>query len=142
MNLPAYCGGRKRHKRSPPPGLSLLQNTADPASWLTRRLLKKSLYLAAKRKRIKVRIAKQAARLPIPKSPCFRRYFEFQGIDCPAPYIEEPRAIIARPKIAYTVLTGMVPLASFTDAREAELSCISLRADYPSAHFITLKLIP
>lgn len=141
MDLPRYCGGKRRHKRSPSPSFVSLQNSPAKVLAPKIRALAQSLAREKLAKGLKVKNLKQPKRIPLPSEPCTRRALECMGLDhCGFNFIEPPH-LFSPHKHAYEIRTGLIPLLTVSDAREAELICIALRAyGFPQSHFVQVEV--
>jgi hypothetical protein len=66
---------------------------------------------------------------PLAVQPCTRRLLEFTGHHCPfIPFIGEPELIVSKPKTVFEVTDYILPIATFTSAREAQILAATLTA--------------
>ena len=118
-----------------------IHGNPDPLNWLKIRQLHNSLKIAAKARRFKNKVFKQAVATK-DVAACQRRFLESIGIPCTdLPYEASPILICRPDKFIYELRISFLPFCSFTDAKEAELSCIALQqGGYPSAHILQRDL--
>lgn len=119
-----------------------IHGNPDPLCWLKIRQLKNSLKVAAQTRRFKNNERFKRGRITDHCGACPRRFLEAVGLPYAGlRYISEPVLLVRPERLIYELRIGFLPFCSFTDAKEAELSCIAMQQrGYPSAHIFQRDL--
>lgn len=139
MDLPRYCGGHRSPKKSGPPH-GLVELSSNPQKFND----KNGTLRSTSPKYITVRLKPRTPRavtISFDYTPCARRYLEHMGVKCLSfPYVEEFYPYRKPHKVAYEVRSGLLPLVSFSNVREAVLHCRALAHFGIVCHFVPVEV--